>query len=1280
MRSVVSFIWLLAVGLAVASACSDGSRLPRAGLEGNGATPGSPRVGPCESGAVRECTVTLGENNGILSCFSGRQRCEGGTWSECGDGERFTMTAPSTGSSGTGLRPMALSIPQDCDDNPCDPYCRAFVEQPDAAILPGTDPSQNPPYEWRQGSFGDYSQGSMDLGRQEPCAVAADCQMNTRCEMPEPGACAHHPCEVGVSLVDDCNPCVADICAEDASCCYFPEECAHDPCATGPALASDCDPCVTAVCQAEPGCCTGSWDASCVLAIQTECAALDVPQSCECATGQYDHEGRCYLHRSEDASWSDASARCQAIGDGWDLVTIGDAEENAYVDSILNYATWIGATDSASEGDWRWVDGTAFWSGAVDGGPVDGRYSNWNTDEPNDYFGQEDCAEYVPFNDDWNDFSCSQTLDSLCEGPGTLSAPGDVDRWTAGCVDRVRSVCGASCGAGSPPPSTGSCEPWRPGEQDAACDSFDLAVAPTCAEGGTSVIPVCNHGTREAPAGIRLVHLPAGQIGAAAPDLTGAVECATSEPVPPGRCVEVTDCSGLSAGREILVNPRDGSENPDECRFDDNWSIYEDLSCGAPSCSGDASRAAVKPVNMMFVVDRSGSMDGARWQATIGALKSFYFDPNSAGIGVALRFFPEDVPTAGCNDTACSAEACADPRVPLGELTTDFAPADSQEEALFSALDSSSPGGSTPMHPALNGALSWAVEQQQAMPAEQFVVVLVTDGEPNGCNESVSDIAGLAANAYDTYGVRTYTVGIQGVSTTTIESIAAAGGGQAFFASGSGGLSGELLSALRSIAGDAVSCEFSLDGSGFDPAQARATFTHQTLDPGAAAGPYCRFDLGEVEWGNSCYFHGTDSAKSLSTAQSRCRARGDGWDLVAIGSASENAFVGSLVGSQEVWIGLTDQDVEGTFAWTNGNCFEGGAYENFADGQPDDGGCGFCASEDCVRMDPSGTWSDRACSYTFMDYEYVCEGPTEQPPGACASGQAQGPDGGCYVLEDGPATWSEARAACQARGPAWDLAVVDNQGQNDFLSALIGCDDVWIGTPGSYDNFDPGSSGTECPRLLQNGLWHDEACDTALAYACKGPQLSPDDTTRINLSRVDNEGACASDADWYYDDPDSPSSVSLCPATCDRVRGHPAGRLSIDIGCLPPPPPFVTTRRSELYASDCKSNESVQWESLTWEAATPGDSKIVFSVRAAPGEDELADAAFRVAGTAAAAPENTQICAPGSDCAVNLFDFLGRPDATQKVVELAIDLVPSSTGEPSQINDWEVTFSCPPGE
>jgi hypothetical protein len=116
-------------------------------------------------------------------------------------------------------------------------------------------------------------------------------------------------------------------------------------------------------------------------------------------------------------------------------------------------------------------------------------------------------------------------------------------------------------------------------------------------------------------------------------------------------------------------------------------------------------------------------------------------------------------------------------------------------------------------------------------------------------------------------------------------------------------------------------------------------------------------------------------------------------------------------------------------------------------------------------------------------------------------------------------SWQDARAACVARGPGWDLASSRNRTDNDFIGSIrtaeawLGGTDaaieetwVWVndgvsfwrgegsaGTPLSgaffnwFDDEPNGSDGSDCMRLLLDGFWADLECEEELGYVCEGP-------------------------------------------------------------------------------------------------------------------------------------------------------------------------------------------------
>ena len=274
-----------------------------------------------------------------------------------------------------------------------------------------------------------------------------------------------------------------------------------------------------------------------------------------------------------------------------------------------------------------------------------------------------------------------------------------------------------------------------------------------------------------------------------------------------------------------------------------NGSLGNEMACATGTASAKLSN-----VRMLVMFDRSTSMNdeadettgSTRWDLASAALNSFFADPAAGGLQVALRFFPHDLPAAGCNDDACDVSACAQPIVPLATLAAE--PADAHEAALVAATSLAIPpargpgagnnAGSqgTPISAALGGALSWAAAQRSAAPEENAVVVLVTDGQPNGCEEDISAIASLAQNAFMTSGILTYAIGLTGSQESDMDAIAAAGGTtKGIFISDGATAKQDLLNALAAIRGSVLDCDFEMpkasNGLQVDPSKVNVKYT-----------------------------------------------------------------------------------------------------------------------------------------------------------------------------------------------------------------------------------------------------------------------------------------------------------------------------------------------------------------------------------------------------------------------------------------------------------------------
>ncbi|WP_299111567.1 T9SS type B sorting domain-containing protein [uncultured Winogradskyella sp.] len=126
------------------------------------------------------------------------------------------------------------------------------------------------------------------------------------------------------------------------------------------------------------------------------------------ATGHY------YIYvANEGITWTEARQEASQqtyFGLQGYLATITTEEEVQLTGEQAQGTGWIGGSDQATEGIWRWETGPeagqVFWEGQVNGSAPDGMFAFWNTGEPNS-FGDEDYAHITAPNvgilGSWND-------------------------------------------------------------------------------------------------------------------------------------------------------------------------------------------------------------------------------------------------------------------------------------------------------------------------------------------------------------------------------------------------------------------------------------------------------------------------------------------------------------------------------------------------------------------------------------------------------------------------------------------------------------------------------------------------------------------------------------------------------------------------------------------------------------------------------------------------------------------------------------------------------------
>ena len=265
----------------------------------------------------------------------------------------------------------------------------------------------------------------------------------------------------------------------------------------------------------------------------------------------------------------------------------------------------------------------------------------------------------------------------------------------------------------------------------------------------------------------------------------------------------VAASSGACAGEQrssFEETPLDGGP----AGFDNDARLPDDLAdVDAGSCLSETLAAEPLKLAMLLVMDRSGSMSGAKWDMARQAMIGFADTKGAAGSQLGLTLFPPD--SNGGDDCLTTSYA---PIVPI-------APLPGNGVAIKTALLARDVGGGTPMTPALQGGADAMTSFLAQNPKHEGVIILVTDGDPGGCSSTVASVSAVAqASANGTPRIRTFVVGMEGAPFSKLDTIAAAGGGapKAFNASGTASDAGtpqeQLLDALDKIRSAALGCEY----------------------------------------------------------------------------------------------------------------------------------------------------------------------------------------------------------------------------------------------------------------------------------------------------------------------------------------------------------------------------------------------------------------------------------------------------------------------------------------
>lgn len=302
-----------------------------------------------------------------------------------------------------------------------------------------------------------------------------------------------------------------------------------------------------------------------------------------------------------------------------------------------------------------------------------------------------------------------------------------------------------------------------------------------------------------------------------------------------------------------------------------------DTGFGKP-CNTEVRNIELTPLDLLVVLDVSYSMDyDQKWSNVKSALKSFANNPQSAGLGVGLQYFPL---RAQCNVDDYQA-----PAVSIDVLGGATSP---QAKAIVASLDQQQMGGGTPTTQVLEGTSAY-VKGWLARPANanhKAVIVLATDGMPDstcassatiGLPNSIANALTVASQAaQNDPQVKTFVIGV-GKDLAPLDSLASAGGtGSAILVDATANADLAFFNALMSIRRSALGCVFQVppnatgqDGE-IDPKNAQVRFT-----PDDGSGTEYFYDVGDYDGcsgsgGYGWYFDDPNDPTSLILCDDAC--------------------------------------------------------------------------------------------------------------------------------------------------------------------------------------------------------------------------------------------------------------------------------------------------------------------------------------------------------------------------------------------------------------------------
>jgi len=343
-----------------------------------------------------------------------------------------------------------------------------------------------------------------------------------------------------------------------------------------------------------------------------------------------------------------------------------------------------------------------------------------------------------------------------CSSPSASEDPlnGEpAEQWASSCLDKDGDGFGVGCGNGpdcddGDPSVTTQCYACTRNATGCPCGVEGKTVA--CGELRTSPSgqSKCFMGTKTCSAGVW------------GPCQQGDSTASMKSPLRPmGLSNNPVSCNNEPCDpycQDFPDEPDDGMTNPDAGIVGSDAGLQLGLTPvdAGPSTECVTETVEVEPVELdiYLMLDKSGSMDwcpnttskcdpysNSRWSVTTTAIKAFTTSSTANNVGFALDYFP-----TGSN--TCEQTQYATPSVNWTTLTAGAS-------AVATSLGDSAnkPDGGTPTLPALRGAITAARARAASTTNRKPIVVLATDGDPNGCGSDINTVSAAAQAGYKGY-------------------------------------------------------------------------------------------------------------------------------------------------------------------------------------------------------------------------------------------------------------------------------------------------------------------------------------------------------------------------------------------------------------------------------------------------------------------------------------------------------------------------------------------------